>query len=53
VILFLLPLLAETNLPVEKIADLTGFSSLAYLSSVFRREEGITLTEFRNRTTLP
>jgi LacI family transcriptional regulator len=46
-------LLAETNLSAEKIAALTGFSSLAYLSNVFRREEGMTLTQFRLRTTLP
>jgi LacI family transcriptional regulator len=46
-------LLAETNLSAEKIAQLAGFNSLAYLSSVFRREEGITLTQFRRQNTLP
>jgi LacI family transcriptional regulator len=46
-------LLAETNLSAEKIAQLAGFNSLAYLSNVFRREEGITLTHFRRQNTLP
>jgi LacI family transcriptional regulator len=46
-------LLAETNLSAEKIALLTGFNSLAYLSNVFRREEGITLSQFRQQSTLP
>jgi LacI family transcriptional regulator len=46
-------LLAETNLSAEKIAALAGFSSLAYLSGVFHREEGITLSQFRQKTTLP
>ena len=36
-------LLIETNLPVSKIADVTGFNSLSYLSKVFHHETGETL----------
>jgi len=41
-------LLTETNLPVGKIADPTGFSSLSYLSKVFHRAAGVTLAQYRN-----
>jgi AraC-like DNA-binding protein len=33
---------AETNLPVERIALLTGFRSLSHLGSKFRRDTGMT-----------
>lgn len=46
-------LLVETNLPAEQIARLAGFCGLSYLSSVFRREAGMTLTQFRRRMRLP
>ncbi len=46
-------LLLETNLPAERIAALVGFSSLQYLSNVFRRETGMTLTQFRRRMRMP
>ncbi len=46
-------LLAETDLSAEKIAELSGFSSPSYLSSVFRREVGMTLTEYRRRLRNP
>jgi LacI family transcriptional regulator len=46
-------LLAETNLTAEKVARLTGFNSLAYLSNVFRREEGKTISQFRVQSALP
>lgn len=46
-------LLVETNLPTERIAALVGFSSLQYLSNVFRRECGTTLAQFRRRMRLP
>jgi LacI family transcriptional regulator len=46
-------LLAETELSAEKIAQLSGFSSPSYLSSVFRREVGMTLTEYRRRLRTP
>jgi LacI family transcriptional regulator len=46
-------LLLETNLPAERIAHLAGFGSLAYLSNVFRREMGVTLTQFRRQMQLP
>ena len=46
-------LLAETDLSAEKIAELSGFSSTSYLSSVFRRELGMTLREYRRRLRNP
>jgi LacI family transcriptional regulator len=42
-------LLLETNLPVERIAQLAGFRSLSYLSNVFRREVGMRVAEFRRQ----
>jgi LacI family transcriptional regulator len=41
-------LLVETNLPVQKIADNAGFNSVSYLSKVFRRATGTTLTQYRH-----
>jgi len=46
-------LLLETGLSAEKIAELSGFSSVSYLSSVFQREVGITLTEYRRQSRNP
>jgi LacI family transcriptional regulator len=46
-------LLVDTNLPAQRIAALAGFSSLAYLSNVFRREVGLTLAQYRRRTRIP
>ena len=46
-------LLVETNLPAEQIARLAGFCGLSYLSGVFRREAGMTLTQFRRRMRIP
>jgi LacI family transcriptional regulator len=46
-------LLVETNLPAERIAALVGFSSLQYLSNVFRRETGQTLAKFRRQMRTP
>ena len=43
----------ETNLSTEKIAEVSGFSSLSYLGSVFRREFGLTLSEFRRQSRNP
>lgn len=40
-------LLLETNMPVSKIADCTGFTDLSYLSKVFRRTMGSTITSYR------
>lgn len=40
-------LLAETELKLERIAQLTGFQHPEYLSVVFKRETGITPGEFR------
>lgn len=46
-------LLVETNLSAQRIAELAGFSSLAYLSNVFRRDVGLTLAQYRRRTRIP
>jgi LacI family transcriptional regulator len=46
-------LLAETNLPAERIAALAGFNSLPYLSNVFHREVGLTPAEYRRRSRSP
>jgi LacI family transcriptional regulator len=40
-------LLVETNLSVQKIADNASFNSVSYLSKVFRRATGVTLTDYR------
>jgi LacI family transcriptional regulator len=45
-------LATETNLSVEKIAAAAGFSGLSYLSQVFRRELGMTLSEYRRQSHL-
>jgi len=42
-------LLVETNLPVARVAEAAGFNSLSYLSRVFRREVGETLSQYRRR----
>ncbi len=46
-------LLVETNLSAEKIARACGFSSLSYMSSVFHRELGTTLTDYRRQSRNP
>ncbi len=46
-------LLVETNLSAEKIAQACGFSSLSYMSSVFHRELGTTLTAYRRESRNP
>jgi LacI family transcriptional regulator len=46
-------LLLETNLPAARIAALAGFSNLQYLSTVFRRETGVTPGAFRHRLRMP
>lgn len=46
-------LLVETNLPTQRIAVLAGFSSLPYLSNVFRRETGMTPGRFRRQMRTP
>ncbi|RIX47270.1 helix-turn-helix domain-containing protein [Paenibacillus nanensis] len=40
-------LLRETDLPIERIAERTGYSSIHYFSRLFRRAEGISATEYR------
>jgi|APLak6261659120_1056016.scaffolds.fasta_scaffold02267_2 LacI family transcriptional regulator len=40
-------LLAETDVPIARIADLTGFESPSYLSAAFKKETGVTPRSFR------
>lgn len=42
-------LLAETDLPLERIADLVGLSQASYLSHAFKRETGETPRDYRRR----
>lgn len=42
-------LLQSTDLPLAQIARITGFSSPSYFSQSFRRAEGISPTEYRQR----
>jgi LacI family transcriptional regulator len=42
-------LLRETNLSLEKLAELTGYCSSAHMSVAFRREIGVPPGEFRRR----
>ena len=46
-------LLTETNLPLGKVANHTGFSSLSYLSKVFHRAVGMTLAQYRRDHSSP
>jgi LacI family transcriptional regulator len=46
-------LLLETNLSVEKIANDSGFSSLSYMSSVFRRVLDIAPAQYRLQSRTP
>ncbi len=42
-------LLSATRLPLKDIADQLGFSSQSYFQNVFKKAEGITPAEYRNR----
>lgn len=42
-------LLVETDLPIARIADVSGFQSASYLSAVFRRTQQETPFEFRRK----
>lgn len=42
-------LLSETNLPIAKVALRTGFSEPKYFCDVFRKNEQMTATEYRNK----
>lgn len=46
-------LLAETELPLHRIAELSGFEHPEYMSVVFKRELGITPGQFRKQATPP
>jgi LacI family transcriptional regulator len=43
-------LLLDTNLSVEKVAHASGFSGMSYMSDVFRREVGISPSEYRRQS---
>lgn len=44
-------LLKITSMPIETIANLTGFASAAYFATSFKRKEGQTPKEYRNMCT--
>jgi LacI family transcriptional regulator len=46
-------LLLETSLSAEKIAQVSGFSSLSYMSSVFRRELDLAPVQYRQQSRTP
>ena len=39
--------LIESNYPVERLAELVGFSSAKTLYQLFKEHEGMTISEFR------
>jgi LacI family transcriptional regulator len=41
--------LSETDLPIWKIAEITGFNQLEYLCRVFHRKMGMTLIQYRRK----
>jgi transcriptional regulator GlxA family with amidase domain len=43
-------LLVTTDMPVNEIARAVGFSDARYFSRVFGQAEGVTPTEYRNRS---
>lgn len=45
--------LANTNLNLDSIAELTGFSDAAYLSKCFKQETGFTPGQYREKYHLP
>ncbi len=42
-------LLANTQLPTSRVADLAGFASASYLAAFFKRVIGVTPSEYRRR----
>lgn len=42
-------LLAETNLPLDRIAEASGFSEMKHLYTNFRKETGISPTQYRKK----
>ena len=43
-------LLATTDLPVSKVAAATGFGTAEYMSTIFKRESGLTPLKYRSTT---
>jgi LacI family transcriptional regulator len=41
-------LLTETELTIDEVAELSGFQSGSYLCNCFKREYGVTISDFRN-----
>jgi LacI family transcriptional regulator len=52
-LLWVKQLLMETNLATAKIAEISGFNSLSYLSKVFHRDMSETLSQYRRRQRCP
>lgn len=46
-------LLAETDLPLQRVAEMAGFQHQQYLGAVFRKRLGITPARFRKGGTVP
>jgi LacI family transcriptional regulator len=46
-------LLVETDMPLWKLSEMAGFSSLSYTSQVFRREVGATMRSYRSNHRTP
>lgn len=44
-------LLLDHNMTLAEIADATGFSSVAHLSTAFKKAVGVTITEFKRKGT--
>jgi LacI family transcriptional regulator len=42
-------LLTETDLPMDQVAEMAGFTSQAYLSDSFRRQSGVTPVQYRKQ----
>ncbi len=43
-------LLAETNLPIHHVAEQAGYEYEAYMAAAFKKETGLTPTEFRDQS---
>ena len=42
-------MLANTELPLSEVAELNGFSGSSYLTSAFKREQGMTPSAYRKK----
>ncbi|MHC4961897.1 MAG: helix-turn-helix transcriptional regulator, partial [Planctomycetota bacterium] len=44
---FVAKLLTETNMPMNKIAEMSGFATSEYMSQVFRKIKGMSMSQYR------